>query len=294
MGGEYWPLILEIASWVLVLSVCFFVTIMHFLMEPFRWNYCYQSADGSLQSRQGVRDALLCTSFATYVLPFKLGIPLRLFLIRRNGGLSLYFIGAVVTLDGLISLLMWAVVAAICSWVTALHWSPPWYLWVTLLVGVLACVVVMVVRHTISSRILQQLRDALVLLDHPWSRVGRSAMILLADVLSYGLRHALLLLLVTGSVIDMLIGGAVGIIATFAGIVSGLPMGLVGYDATLVVLLTIVGVRPEQALLVAVINRALNLAAAALLGVPAALRLGLGLTVRSIIRKFREIAHDRV
>jgi uncharacterized membrane protein YbhN (UPF0104 family) len=113
------------------------------------------------------------------------------------------------------------------------------------------------------------------------------------DVLSYGLRHAMLLLLVTDNFRDMWIGGSIGIIATFAGIVSGLPMGLVGYDATLFALLTLVGVRPEQALLIALINRALNLAAAAMLGIPAAMRLGLGSSVGSIIRKFREIAHDR-
>ncbi|KRB39514.1 hypothetical protein ASD82_10915 [Rhodanobacter sp. Root179] len=103
----------------------------------------------------------------------------------------------------------------------------------------------------------------------------------------------MLLLLVTGDFRHIWIGGSIGIIATFAGIVSGLPMGLVGYDATLVALLTLVGVPPEQALLIALINRALNLASAAMLGIPAAMRLGLGSSVGSIIRKFREIAHDR-
>lgn len=292
MGGQYWPQALEIGGRTLLLAGCLLITIVHFIMEPFRWNHCYQPIVSSIRGRRGVRDALLCTALATYVLPFKLGIPLRIFLLRRNGELALYFVGVVIALDGLISLFMWAIVAVFCAWTAALHWSPPWYLWVVILVGMLACIISVVVLRAIRVRMLQRLRDALALLNRPWRRIGWSATILLTDVLSYGLRHALLLLLVTGNVKHMLIGGAIGIIATFTGIISGLPMGLVGYDVTLVTLLTLAGIRPEQALLIAVINRALSLASAVLLGIPAAMRLGLGSTVGSIIRKLREIAND--
>lgn len=291
MEEKYWSQALEIAGWALLLGGCLLMTIVHFIMEPLRWNHCYRPTGSSARGRRGVRDALLCTALATYVLPFKLGIPLRIFLLRRNGELTLYFVGVVIALDGLISLFTWAIVAAFCAWAAALHWSPPWYLWMAIFAGMLVCIATVVAQRKIRLRMLQRLRDALALLNHPWRRIVRSTVILLVDVLSYGLRHALLLLLVTGNVKGMLIGGAIGIIATFTGIVSGLPMGLVGYDVTLVALLTLVGIRPEQALLIAVINRALNLASAVLLGIPAAVRLGLGSTVGSIIRKFREIAN---
>ena len=105
------------------------------------------------------------------------------------------------------------------------------------------------------------------------------------------MRHALLVLLVCGNPHLMLTGGAIGIVATFAGIVSGLPMGLVGYDATLVALLALVGVPLDQALLVALVNRGLNLGAAALLGVPATLRLGLGSGFWMVLRRLREMGH---
>jgi uncharacterized membrane protein YbhN (UPF0104 family) len=140
---------------------------------------------------------------------------------------------------------------------------------------------------------LQRLREALSLLDQPWRRICRSATILMADVFSYGLRHALLCLLIMGDAKDMIVSAAIGIMATFAGIISGLPMGLVGYDATLVALFAVIGIHPEQALLIAVTNRALSLVSAALLGIPAAMRLGLGSTVGSIIRRIREVANAR-
>lgn len=292
MEIQHWSL-LGIIGHALLLGCCLLVTVAHFIMEPLRWNRCYQPVDCSPAGHKGVRDALFCTALATYILPFKLGIPLRIFLLRRHGELSLHFLGVVIALDGLVSLSAWAVVAASCAWLAALHWSPPWYLWLVICASALACVAAVTVRRAIGLRLLQRLREALALLDSPWRRIGLSAVILLVDVLSYGLRHAMLLLLVTGDFRHIWIGGSIGIIATFAGIVSGLPMGLVGYDATLVALLTLVGVPPEQALLIALINRALNLASAAMLGIPAAMRLGLGSSVGSIIRKFREIAHDR-
>lgn len=291
MESQYWFSMTKIVCWALILGGCFLVTVAHFIMEPFRWNHCYRVVGHGAGRSRGVRDALLCTAFATYVLPFKLGIPLRIFLLRRHGDMSGHFVGVVIALDGLTSLVTWAILSVLCGWAAALHWSPPWYLWAVIVAGMVVCIVAVMLRRSIGLCMLQRLRDALALLDQPWRRINRSVMVLTIDVLSYGLRHALLLLLVTGHVKGMLIAGAIGIIATFAGIVSGLPMGLVGYDATLIALFTLVGIRPEQALLIAVINRALNLASAAVLGIPAAMRLGLGSTVGSIIKKIREIAN---
>lgn len=292
MDMQHWSL-LQMASKALLLVGCFFVTAAHFLMEPLRWNSCYQPVGSSARERRGVRDALFCTALATYILPFKLGIPLRIFLLQRHGGLTFHFLGVVMALDGLISLGVWALVTASCAWFAALHWSLPWYLWLALSMSTLICVIAAAAWRKLGLRMFQRLRDAWALLDHLWWRIGRSMAVLATDVLSYGLRHALLLLLVTGDFKNLLIGGSVGIIATFAGIVSGLPMGLVSYDATLVALLSVVGVSPGHALLIAVINRALNVASAVVLGIPAAMRLGFGLTFASIIKKFREIANGK-
>jgi uncharacterized membrane protein YbhN (UPF0104 family) len=285
--------ILSIAEWLFLLGGCLVVTLYHFIMEPFRWNRFYQPADSNLRSRKGTRDALFCTALATYVLPFKLGVPLRILLLQRNGELTLHFVGVVIALDGLISLGVWSFVVVVCAWTSALHWSPPWYFWIMLLVGTIVCITALALHRAMGLRMLQRLREALSLLDQPWRRICRSATILMADVFSYGLRHALLCLLIMGDAKDMIVSAAIGIMATFAGIISGLPMGLVGYDATLVALFAVIGIHPEQALLIAVTNRALSLVSAALLGIPAAMRLGLGSTVGSIIRRIREVANAR-
>ena len=284
----------RIACALVLLLLCFVVTIAHFVVEPLRWNRCYLPEDTLLQLRRNVRDAFFCTALATYLLPFKLGIPLRVVLLRQSGGLAVQTLAVLMTLDGLVSLIMWSAVTAVTAWLAALHWNPPWYIWLVALTAALTCVLIVALRRALGLRWLSQMRDALALLDRPWRRVCCSAAILFADVVSYGVRHALIVLLVTGDFKNMLIGGVAGITATFAGIVSGLPMGLVGYDASLIAVLTLAGIRPDQALLVALINRGLNLAAAAVLGIPAAMRLGLGSNIGSIVKRFREIGNAKL
>lgn len=292
--AERWSSESGIASALVLLSLCFGVTIAHFVVEPLRWNRCYLPESRSAQLRRNVRDAFFCTALATYLLPFKLGIPLRVFLLRQSGGLAVQILAVLMTLDGLVSLATWSIVTAATAWLAALHWTPPWYIWLIALIAVLICVLLVALRHAVGVRWLSRTRDALALLDRPWRRMGCAATILLADVASYGVRHALIVLLVTGDFKNLLIGGVAGIVATFAGIVSGLPMGLVGYDASLIAVLTLAGIRPEQALMVALINRGLNLASAALLGIPAAMRLGLGSNIGSIIKRFREIGNAQL
>ena len=93
---------IRLTAYVLLAAACLLVTVAHFVMEPLRWNRCYLST-ASTFDRRHVRDALFCTALATYLLPFKLGIPLRVVLLRRQGRLTLHFIGIVVALDGILS-----------------------------------------------------------------------------------------------------------------------------------------------------------------------------------------------
>jgi uncharacterized membrane protein YbhN (UPF0104 family) len=264
----------------------------HFLMEPLRWRICYLPEENREFAKE-VRDALYCTALATYLLPFKLGIPLRVALLHRNARLNYHLIGVLIALDGLVSLVAWSAIAAACLWITALHWRPSLQVW---LIGIAAALVMFagIAFHSrLRGRWAQRWRDALNLLDHLPRRAGLAWVIVSVDVMSYGLRHAALMILITGSTHWALTGGAIGIVATFAGIVSGLPMGLLGYDATLIALLGAAGVPVEQALWIALTNRGLNLASAALLGMPAAMRLGLGSGAMSVFRRLVELAHGR-
>ncbi|MEO8671043.1 MAG: lysylphosphatidylglycerol synthase domain-containing protein [Tahibacter sp.] len=291
---DFWQSSFRLGYALFLTGGCFVVTLAHFLMEPLRWNTCYLARERDAPTRAGVRDALFSTALASYILPFKLGIPLRFFLLRRTAGFSAHFLGVVVALDGIVSLVAWTSLTAVAAYLSALQWNPPWYLWVgTVAAGVIFCAL-LIARRSLASRWLAGLTDALATFDRPWNRILRSSAIVCVDVISYGVRHAGLLLLVSGESRHLFVGGSIGIVATFAGIISGLPMGLLGYDAALVGLLTLSGVKLEHALLVALVNRVLNLLAAAVLGIPAAMRLGIGSSIGVIIAKFREIGNGKI
>ena len=127
-------------------------------------------------------------------------------------------------------------------------------------------------------------------IKHKPSRMGVAITVTAVDVLGYGLRHVLI---AVAFGLDPLLWSSwatMGIVATFAGIISGMPMGLLGYDATLTLLFNTLGTNPMQIALVLVCNRGMSLAAASVLGFPAAHRLGLGGGIIRLWRRFREIA----
>lgn len=283
----------EVLAYALIGLSAGLVTILHFVMEPMRWRAAYLPAGTAEDTAGKVRDVLFCTALATYLLPFKLGIPFRIGLLRHRAALGMNYIAAVLALDGMISLCVWAACTAFFAWVAALHWHPPWYLWLgIMLAGLIGLAVIASAKH-VTQKFVQRWHAAVVVMDRLWRRSGIAMGLLVVDVGSYWLRHVLLVLLVTKDTNALMMGGASGVVATFAGIISGMPMGLLGYDATLVALLSAVGVRVDQSILVVALNRGMNLAAAAIVGIPAGMRLGLGDGLISILRKLREIANGK-
>jgi uncharacterized membrane protein YbhN (UPF0104 family) len=274
-----------------LLAIAFVITLAHFVMEPWRWSICYMTASPQPGQRSRTRDVFFATALASYLLPFKLGVPLRMMLLNRVLGLTYAHIGVVIGIDGLISLVVWITSAAIAGWRLAVHWFSPWYLAGAL--GVLAIGAIALLLGRTRRVGLAHIRDVLMTLDRPMRRVTLAGGILVLDIASYALRHAALVWLVTGDALRAPTGAAAGVVATFAGIVSGLPLGLVGYDATLVALLSVSGVPPAEALAIALVNRLLNIGAAALLGIPASMRLGLGSGLSSIHARLRELARGK-
>lgn len=276
-----------------VLIIAFAVTLLHFLMEPMRWRTAYLPVYREKTTSKIVRDVLYCTSLATYLLPFKLGIPMRLGMLRHRAGLDLSFVAAILAFDAWVSLCVWGMATILAAWFTALHWQFEKMVWVGAGCVTLVMAVVMLMRKWLAAMIVRRWQAVVDLINNLWRSVGVSSLILVVDVGSYWLRHALLVFAMTGSIRMMAVGGAIGVMATFAGIVSGMPMGLVGYDATLVALLGTAGVRIDQALAVAAISRGLTFLAAATVGVPAGIRLGLGVDMLSTLRKLREIGNGK-
>lgn len=270
-----------------------FVTILHFMMEPMRWRVAYLPRNETSETTEKVRDVLFCTALATYLLPFKLGIPFRVGLLRHKAALGMHYIAAVLALDGMISLCVWAACTAFFVWVAALHWHPPWYMWLGVgMVGLIGLAIIASAKQ-VAQNFIRRWHAAVVVMDRPWRRSGMAAGLLAVDVGSYWLRHVLLVFVATRNSDLLMVGGASGVVATFAGIISGMPMGLLGYDATLVALLGAAGAGIEQSILVVALNRGMNLAAAAMLGIPAGVRLGLGNGFVSILRKLREFANGK-
>ena len=270
----------------LLLGVCTTV-LLHFIMEPVRWNRAYLGADQRTIAGK-LRDIIFCTTLATYIFPFKIGLPLRVGLLTRIAAMNVRFIGTVLAVDGLVSLSVWALAVVLFMWLGTFHWQPPWYVWVG--AGVmLAVVVTLGVHRKWASGAGEGWRHAAELFHRPWRRLAWAGSILLFDVGLYWLRHALLVLLVTGEPKWAVVGGGAGLIATFAGIISGLPMGLLGYDATLLALLGAAGVPFGDIISIITLNRSLNIAMAIMLGIPAGIRLGIGTGLIGILRRLKEI-----
>lgn len=278
---------------VTLLAAAFLTTCVHFAMEPLRWKHAYLPGESSQTDISNVRDSLYTTALATYFLPFKLGVPLRIALLKRIANLSTSHTIAILTIDGILSLCVWAAIAATCIWVTALHWSPPKYFWLLAALVISAVAVLVLLRKNRKKQVVQKVLSAISLLNRPVRRISIAASITVLDVTSYGVRHALLLWLTTGRYEIALVGGAIGIMATFSGILSGFPMGIVGYDASLIALLSMLGVDLSHSATVIILNRSMNLVAAACVGVPAGIRLGLGHGLSSILKKLRETGNGK-
>ncbi len=271
-----------------MLLIALALTVGHFYAEPARWRLAYVRE----KSWQSTRDLFFATSLASYLLPFKLGIPLRLVLSSRVLAIGASRLATVVAIDTAVTLAAWGSIALVAGGKSA----------VDLLSGVaLRSQTLWVAGGAVALALLAlclgRVRRAVYTL---WTSVRESpkevvAALALAmiDVLSYGPRHAAIAIAIGLSPDRWGVWASCGIVATFAGIASGMPMGLVGYDATLMLLLGATGVDSSQALIIVAINRVMSIASAVLLGLPAAYRLGLGGGMVAVFRRMREMARGR-
>lgn len=266
----------------------FACVVAHLYIEPARWWSCLLPRGASWLR---CRDVFLTTAASTYLLPFKLGIPLRLVLIGRFCDLSrLTTIGLMAT-DSALVLSIWVSVVMVAGGHAVFSLLPKLP---TLLVVLAAAAVVCLAwlarkRITIVRSRLFALSE--VLRNEP-QRIYRALFLVVIDVLSYGVRHIGLALLVGLTWDAALNWFAMGIVATFIGMASGLPLGLLGYDATLLAMSLHAGARSDQALWAITVNRALTMGAAFILGLPAAHRLGFIGGVRRVIGKLRELTRE--
>lgn len=241
---------------------------LHFLAEPLRW-VMYARVMERAPDFMRILDCFNTTALLSYSLPFKLGLPLRLFLLSHFLAFENMKVVKLMAVDGMFTLLCWGLVAAglffLVPEITAFfvqYLNAPLLLVVLLLATAGACWIVLKKQEQLAS-----LARAVA----PGVAMFVVAT-LVVDVLLYGVRH-MVLADVLGLAVDPGRIFIIGILATFAGIISTLPMGLGAYDATLVALLALYGVEVEISLLLAVSNRLGMIGTSVILGVPSAFAL---------------------
>lgn len=269
----------------------FCTTCLHFVFEPLRWNKYLQNHLNPVQS--GVLNSVFyATALASYMAPFKLGLPFRIYFIKKY--LEMPAINAVSwqAVDSALSIAIWTICGALSAIMLSMKFIP---------IGINAsslavpAIIFAITAVSLVFAFRSHLVTFFVGLDDIRRRTDFLAptLILLTDVLSYGIRHVFIAVMFGISGVSYIFIAAAGIFSIFTGMLSGLPMGLLGYDAMLSVLLIANGVSPIMVAKIILANRLMTIVAAVILGVPAFAKLGFGNNIMSIFKKIRSIASGR-
>ena len=262
--------------------------LFHFAMEPLRWAvYLDRENKGAFSSLVYIFSS---TAFFSYVLPAKLGIPLRFWLIKKFQCVSAAVAGLFMAADSVLAMSAWA----LASFALGGNFAVQIILHILerLRQGVFSW---LVVAGLVSIGILifawrqkwSSLRQRFkVPLNSLGARQATAVTVLFAlDITSYVVRHAIILDILSVHNLGWHTISTLTVISIFAGFVSMMPMGLVGYDATIIYILTQNGVSVETAAMVPVINRLANLFVSVVVGIPSAYKLHLGLNLRELKKK---------
>lgn len=261
--------------------------LLHFLTEPIRWRL-YAPKQGTLRRYIHVFNL---AALVSHIAPFKLGLPTRLYLLRRALSFDLLSAGQVSLLDGLLYYSVWCIAAAVAvAAAPALNVNQH----ATVLAGLFALVLLIMllaltgiflwrrnrVRTVTANASQRSLRwQSFWRSRPPLSTLAAVGGVLLVD---WGLQitqHVLILTLL-GQPLDWLLVAGIVSISVFVGLLSMMPLGLGGYDATLTILLLSQGLALDTALAIPLINRLLILAVALALGLPAFSALGFSGSLR--------------
>ncbi|MCP4420322.1 MAG: hypothetical protein GY805_27265 [Chloroflexi bacterium] len=278
------------AGWTII-GILGFV-FLHFAIEPFRWVVYLKKWDrGSLFTLLYIFSS---TAFFSYVLPAKLGIPLRFWLIKRYQKLGAAVAGIYMVADSAMIMGSWAFASLMVGGdfaVEIVRQNLNRFAENRAVIGLLLAALALlslgglfIIRKR-KKNIRESFETAWQTLS-VWQLIA-TVFLFALDIASYVFRHGLIILLVGGPQIGWANIAAITVLSIFAGFVSAMPMGLVGYDATIIFLLTQQGVGVETAALVPIINRAANLLVSVALGVPSAFKLGIGVNVKELANRVK-------
>lgn len=258
-------------TWALIALL---VTSLHFLAEVGRW-FVYL---GSTRRYRGGRlfaelfGVFSVTAFLTYMLPAKLGIPIRLYLLSSRMEVKIATASGFLALDGLLSYGSWIGLALVIStFFLGKSLFTDFRLFGVLAAGVAIVAIVFGSKATAAAQKVHEYASRI----GPAGYVGVLA-IILADIAGYAVRHGTILAALDTHIPATQIAFAT-IVSIAAGFVSLLPMGIGAYDVTIVALLVSFGAPAEIAVLVPVINRAATILVSIGLGLPASAIMGVSL-----------------
>lgn len=271
------------AAWLLPLML---IVLIHYFAEPARWRL-YLGNRLPTGSYQTLFQIFSLTAMVGYMLPAKLGLPLRIVLLRRQFDLALTNTVALLALDGSLYYAAWAVAALLgIPWLVGLGWTEQKALLSAGALLILAVVIGAAIRRYPQivpdslrlklNALMTRFKVGLDTIAHATSRrvILASLAITGADITSHVVRHGVLLAMF-GHALEWQALFATSTVSIFCGLISLMPMGLGGYDLAIVLLLTQQGIPAADAVAVAVTNRLANIAVGTVLGMAGGTRLGL-------------------
>lgn len=251
----------------------------HFITEPYRW-FIY-TRNISNNTFKIFFSIFSFTAFASYMLPFKLGLPFRIYLLQKVKSLNAGIVMSLLVLDGLIYYIGWGIAALAGIIYGATTYLNIKQLSVLIFLGLVGIVFLWIILKKYSSLLpnkllvkIEKIKQSLsVIRELKKSQYIASFVVVATDISSQVFRHYAIFMML-GVSISLTQVAVIASISIFTGIISMMPMGLVGYDATFVLLAQQAGVPIEQALIIPLINRFISLSLSSLLGIWGALKLG--------------------
>jgi len=253
-------------GFLLVVAVLLMV-LLHFIAEPMRW-WVYISAGKNDLSLTRYISVFNLSALLSYTMPFKMGLPARIWLVSKFLHVDTKLIIALITADGLLYYSMWGLAGVVSGYGYLDSVLPnargDLYLWLSL-GAALICIIIawrLGIRNP-HGRLKIQIRRVREFI--PWRRVVVIMLIIAVDFVSQLARHWLIAkgLSLELGFIDM---SRITSIAIFAGMLSFLPLGLGAYDATMVALLVANGIPLKQAIVIPLANRIFSYMVAVIAG----------------------------
>jgi len=235
------------------------LTVATFINEPVRWWLFLKNVDPLVKPGQ-IYHMTMITSLVSYVFPAKFGVPARIMLSKRILKLDLARASSVISVDSFLSYCLWAAAAmlAVVVLVPGFDISPLYYVSAILLAG-FVLTMLLVRSHGNLFRYFPELQKFFLRFVHSIKAISKlvwmsNILLLVVDIMVYGLRHTVILAAM-GIEVSVYKVALIVSLSVVAGFVSLMPMGIGGYDLTMVFLLSSAGVRGDVALMLPLVHR---------------------------------------